>query len=62
MLIVVLTDGYRSIEDNNSVVNRIQLLISFVFASYITIVINRWDRIRNNTIGMFVFVLSHGCD
>jgi hypothetical protein len=51
MAIVVLTDSYRSTEDNNSVVNRIQLLISFVFASYITIVINRWDRIRNGTLG-----------
>lgn len=61
MAIVILTDSYRSTEDNNSVVNRIQLLISFVFASYITIVINRWDRIRNGTVGTLWGSLENLC-
>ena len=51
MGICIGTDSYRSVIDNNSVTARIQVLISFVFASYITIVINRWDRIRNTTLG-----------
>lgn len=37
--------------DDNAVTARIQTLISFVFASYVTIVLNRWDRVRNTTLG-----------
>ncbi|RYG95675.1 hypothetical protein EON65_55620 [archaeon] len=51
MGICVASGSYKSIYDSNSVVSRIQLLISFVFASYITLVINRWDRVRNVTLG-----------
>jgi hypothetical protein len=50
MAICIASDSYKSSMDNNSVVSRIQVLISFVFAGYITIVINRWDRIRNTTL------------
>lgn len=46
-----LLGSYRSIEDTSSVTTRIQTLISFIFAAYVTIVINRWDRIRNTTLG-----------
>eukprot|EP01031_Cornospumella_fuschlensis_P037398 gene37398-45415_t len=51
MGICIATGSYKSIYDSNSVVSRIQLLISFVFAAYITLVINRWDRVRNVTLG-----------
>jgi hypothetical protein len=52
MAIVIACGDNSSILDNNAVASRIQTLISFVFAGYITIVINRWDRIRNTTFGV----------
>lgn len=51
MLFCITSGSYRSIEDTSSVTIRIQALISFVFANYVSIVINRWDRIRNTTLG-----------
>jgi hypothetical protein len=69
MGIVMLSGTHKSVSDDYVVVSRIQLLISFVLASYVSIVINRWDRIRNNLLGgspliyssihmhMFVFIL-----
>jgi hypothetical protein len=51
MAIVIGTGSYKSIFDGNAVAAKIQTLISFVFAGYISIVINRWDRIRNTTLG-----------
>ncbi len=51
MAICIATNSYKSSSDGNAVVNRIQVLISFVLASYVTIVVNRWDRIRNTTLG-----------
>lgn len=49
--LVWISGSEQSIEDTNSVVNRIQVLISFIFASYVTIIINRWDRARNTYAG-----------
>lgn len=51
MAVVVFSGSYKSSMDNNAVATKIQYLISFVFAGYITIVINRWDRIRNTSLG-----------
>jgi hypothetical protein len=51
MGIVMVTGTHKSVSDDYVVVSRIQLLISFVLASYVSIVINRWDRIRNNLLG-----------
>eukprot|EP01034_Spumella_vulgaris_P023521 gene23521-29743_t len=51
MAVCILSGNFRSIQDENNVTARIQTLISFVFAGYISIVINRWDRIRNTTLG-----------
>jgi hypothetical protein len=49
---IVLKSGhYRSIFDKNAFSAKIQVLISFVFAGYIGVIINRWDRIRNGTLG-----------
>jgi len=53
MGIVYFTGSHRSTENTSSVSSKIQTLISFVLASYISIVINRWDRIRNGTLGQF---------
>lgn len=50
-LAVYFSDSYKSIYSSGSVTSRIQLLISFVFAGYISIVIGRWTRVRNDTIG-----------
>jgi len=50
MGIVVGSGTYKSIKDQNTVSGKIQTLISFVFAGYIGIVINRWDRVRNTTL------------
>ncbi len=58
MAVCYFTDAYKSQSDNNAVVNRIQTLISFVLASYVTIVVNRWDRIRNTTLGKQSLSLS----
>lgn len=52
MTVCIATGNYRSIDDGDSVTARIQVLISFVFAGYVNIVINRWDRIRNTTLGV----------
>lgn len=54
MTIVMLTDTHKSISDDYAVVGRIQLLISFVLASYVSIVVNRWDRIRNQLLGALI--------
>lgn len=51
MFMVIITGSTKSVYDNNSVVNKALTLVSFVFAGYVGIVINRWDRIRNATIG-----------
>ncbi len=63
MAIVYFSGSYRSINDSSNVSARIQTLISFVFASYVTLVINRWDRIRNTTLGkkIFEFLLEIFC-
>lgn len=52
MAVVYFSQSYRSVNDSSNVSSRIQTLISFVFASYISLVISRWDRIRNTTLGM----------
>ena len=51
MFIVIISDSVKSVYDDNAVVNKALTLVSFVFAGYVSIVINRWDRIRNATIG-----------
>lgn len=51
--IVIASNSMASIEDNFVVVNEATILLSFVFAGYIGLVINRWDRIRNGTFGEF---------
>lgn len=51
MGICIATDAHKSQWDENAVVGRIQLLISFIFAGYVNVVISRWDRIRNTTLG-----------
>jgi hypothetical protein len=51
MFIVIISGSVKSVYDDNAVVNKALTLVSFVFAGYVSIVINRWDRIRNGTIG-----------
>lgn len=51
MAITIVTGSYKSVDDHTVVFSRIYTLISFVFAGYITLVVNRWDRIRNTTLG-----------
>jgi hypothetical protein len=48
---VINTGMYKSIGESNPVLTRISLLISFILSGYITITVNRWDRIRNVTLG-----------
>ena len=55
MFIVIITDSTKSVYDDNAVVSKALTLVSFVFAGYVTIVINRWDRIRNATIGKYIY-------
>lgn len=52
MAIVVASGSYKSAWDGDFMAGKIQTLISFVFAGYIGIVLHRWDRIRNSTIGI----------
>ena len=50
-LFVILTQECDNIgQTNNPITSRISLLISFILSSYIAIVVNRWDRIRNVTL------------
>jgi hypothetical protein len=56
MAIVIASGSNSSILDNSAVAARIQTLISFVFAGYISLIITRWDRIRNTT-----FATVWGC-
>jgi len=72
MGVVLITGGFKSINNTSDLTARAQLLITFVLAGYITIVINRWDRIRNTTLGQlwgsienlcqvnFVVLFKHG--
>jgi hypothetical protein len=50
-MIVILTGADRTLGESNPVTGRISLLISFILSAYITITVNRWDRIRNGTLG-----------
>eukprot|EP01032_Pedospumella_encystans_P008138 gene8138-9693_t len=50
-LFVVFTGLNKSIGEGDPVTARISLLISFILSGYITITVNRWDRIRNGTLG-----------
>lgn len=60
MFVVLISGSVKSVYDDNSVVNKALTLVSFVFAGYVSIVINRWDRIRNATIGKRCYE-SFGC-
>eukprot|EP00981_Chlorochromonas_danica_P009125 scaffold2507_cov257-Ochromonas_danica.AAC.3 len=53
--------AYRSVYDDGTVTSRIQVLISFVFASYISLIISRWDRIRNTTLAQAWTAIEHIC-
>lgn len=57
MFVVLITKSTKSVYDDNAVVNKALTLVSFVFAGYVSIVINRWDRIRNGTIGKSRFLV-----
>lgn len=61
MGVVVLSGSNTSIATNSDLTSRTQLLLSFVLASYITIVINRWDRIRNVTLGQLWGAVENAC-
>lgn len=54
---VINTGMYKSIAASSPVLTRISLLISFILSGYITITVNRWDRIRNVTLGMCFYEL-----
>jgi HAMP domain-containing protein len=49
---VMFSGQNKSLGEANPVTGRISLLISFILSGYITITVNRWDRIRNGTLGM----------
>lgn len=49
--IVYITNGAKSIDDSLSVFTRTQSLLSFVLAGYVTLCIQRWDKIRNEYVG-----------
>ena len=49
-IIVWFSESYKSLSNNIDVTARAQLLIELVLVAYITIVINRWDRVRNHTL------------
>jgi len=61
MGIVLLTGSYKSINNTSDLTARAQLLITFVLAGYITIVINRWDRVRNTTLGQLWGAIENLC-
>lgn len=50
-IFVIFTGADRTLGEANPVTSRISLLISFILSAYITITVNRWDRIRNGTLG-----------
>jgi hypothetical protein len=53
MGITIGSGSYKSIGNTIDIGTKSQILISFVLAGYMTIVVNRWDRIRNVTLGQF---------
>jgi hypothetical protein len=61
MFVVIISGSVKSVYDDNAVVNKALTLVSFVFAGYVSIVINRWDRIRNATIGKINDHFHPGC-
>eukprot|EP01036_Dinobryon_divergens_P030509 gene30509-39762_t len=52
---------YLSVDNNSDLTSRTQLLLSFVLAGYISIVINRWDRVRNTTLGQLWGAVESTC-
>jgi hypothetical protein len=61
MAIVYYSGSYLSVDNNSDLTSRTQLLLSFVLAGYISIVINRWDRIRNTTLGQLWGAVESTC-
>lgn len=51
MGITIGSGSSQSIGNTVDVGTRSQILVSFVLAGYVTIVVNRWDRIRNVSLG-----------
>jgi hypothetical protein len=39
------------VEDTGSVTSRVQYLMTFVIGGYVTLVVNRWNTLRNTTLG-----------
>lgn len=50
-IFVIFTGADKTLGEANPVTSRISLMISFILSAYITITVNRWDRIRNGTLG-----------
>jgi hypothetical protein len=50
-IFVIFSGASKTLGSSNPVTGRISLLISFILSAYITITVNRWDRIRNGTLG-----------
>lgn len=50
-IIVIFTGSSKTLGEASPVTSIISLLISFILSAYIAITVNRWDRIRNGTLG-----------
>eukprot|EP01035_Chromulina_nebulosa_P031306 gene31306-41725_t len=61
MAVVYYSGSYLSVDNNSDLTSRTQLLLSFVLAGYISIVINRWDRVRNTTLGQLWGAVESTC-
>lgn len=55
-MFVITTQSSKTLGEASPVTQRISLLISFILSAYITITVNRWDRIRNGTLGEFMHI------
>jgi len=61
MAVTYYSGSYLSVNTSSDLTSRTQLLLSFVLAGYISIVINRWDRIRNTTLGQLWGAMENTC-
>jgi hypothetical protein len=58
-IFVIFSGACKTLGSANPVTGRISLLISFILSAYITITVNRWDRIRNGTLGEYLRAFAY---
>lgn len=51
-LLILFVFVWDTVQDTGSVTGRVQYLMTFVIGGYVTLVVNRWNTLRNTTLGI----------